>query len=152
MNNLPELQIVSNDCEFKADFSDPLIPEKVYGLSFVNYSTVKMFGDGKLILKFKVVEHGEYFGVELSRYYNVNLVGKPGRNGKFSPPKHGNFLIEYCQLFPDKVTKRLNRLSMSPFNQSYFRGEVRTVKRNNQQKKLPQPMQYSVISKLVRTA
>lgn len=131
---------------------DPLVPEGEYRLKLVNHFTEKMFGNfPKLVLEFEVLDYGEHFGILLRRFYCVSkLKGKPGKKGKFIPPKRGDFLIEYCTLLGKSKLGRLDRIPMQPLYGRIIVGETRNVTHNNQQKALPAPLQYSVVARLLR--
>jgi len=130
----------------------PLIPEGEYQLKFQGYSTKIMFGGPKLILKFSIVDFGEFNGITLYRYYGVKkLIGKVGNRGLFKAKQTGDFLIEYFNLFPDQSITRLDRIPMERLSNVTIVGKVRTVLKNNQQKKLPEQVKYSAIGELLRT-
>ena len=130
----------------------PLIPERKYDLVLVDYSTALMLGKcPKLVLRFRVMEFGDYFGVVLSKYYGIKkLVGKPGKYGGFQVGRKSKFLREYLTLFPGQPVKRTDRISMSRFQGVIIRGEVKTVTRGFDQRKIPKPLQYSVVGELLK--
>ena len=110
-----------------------------------------MYGAPKLILKFSIVDFGSYQGIVLARYYNVTkLIGMVGQNGRFKAKPTGDFLIEYCTLFPGQSITRLDRIPMVLLYNEIIIGKVRTVTKNNQQRKLPDQLKHSVIGELIR--
>ena len=135
---------------FIIDDIQPLIPEGKYRLAFVRYETGLYFTYPKLAMRFKIVDHGEYFGLELPRYYNVKkFIGKPGKNGSFKPAKGSDFALEFCTCFPTVQIRRLDRIPMSHWKNDIFIGEVRTTIKNRVQRELPEQLQYSVISQIL---
>ena len=133
----------------------PLVEPGEYAMVYVTRFTTYVHKTPKLAIRFRIVEHGECFGIELERWFNCKrLIGKPGKNGGFMPPRHGGFLIEYCTLFPLELTRnsRLDRVSFKPFKNSIIVGKVKTVKRNSQQRNIPEPLQYSTIKELLRAS
>ena len=129
----------------------PLIPEKTYDLGFVSYSTYMMLGKSpKLIINFKIMEFGDYFGVTLSKYYGVQkLTSKPRKNGGFLVGRKSNFLRDFITLFPDQSVKRLDRIPMTRFQEHVIKGRVKTVSKGFNQRDIPKPLQYSVIGELL---
>jgi hypothetical protein len=130
----------------------PHVPEGLYRLSFQGYETRLMHGKvPKLVLHFRVCEPFEHHGVLLLRYNNVkNLIGKPGRNGKFRVYPGSDFAREYCVLYGH--VGRLDRIVMARYAEQAIIGRVRTVTVNARQMALPEPLWHSVISELVRIA
>lgn len=134
--------------DISVDALPPLVKPGVYDLAFVSYRTALMFMGRapKLEMRFRIVTMGEFFAVELSRYYNVaKLIGKPGRNGRFKPESKGDFLREYMTLFTG-VT-RLDRIPMSNYLDKLIEGKVSTVTRARG-RDIPKQLQYSVVSEL----
>ena len=136
------------------DELSPLVEPGEYLMAYVGRYTTYLHGQSpKLALKFRIVEPGDAFEVELERWYNCKkLIGKPGNNGGFVPPRHGEFLLEYTTLFPLALTRhtRLDRISFTPLKNTVITGRVDTVKRNSKQKKLPDALQYSTIRELLK--
>jgi len=130
-----------------------LIPEKNYEFVFFDYSTKLMLGKNpKLVLRFKIMDFGDYFELILSKYYGVRkLVGKPGKYGGFLVGRKSKFLREFLTLFPDQSVKRLDRIPMSRFQGVIIKGKVKTVVKGFDQRKIPEPLQYSVIEDLLKT-
>jgi len=138
------------------DELSPLVKPGEYQMAYIGRFTAYMHGHSpKLALRFRIVDIGEFFEVELTRWYNMKrLIGKPGNNGRFVPPRHGGFLLEYATLFPAAISRnsRLDRLSFKPFKSTIVTAEVETVKRGSDKKepKRPEVLQYSTIRKLLR--
>lgn len=127
----------------------PKIKAGTYRLKFDYFETATMYNHPKLVLHFTITDYGDAFEVPLQRFYNVaNLKGKPQRNGRFKVTKGGDFLLEYLTLFPVNIPSRLDRINMEIFKGKTIVGKVKTVKKNNRQRDLPEVMQYSVIEQL----
>lgn len=135
------------------DELSPLVKPGEYQLFYIGRYTAYLHGHNpKLALKFRIQDPGKFYKVELVRWYNCKrLIGNPGNNGGFVPPRHGDFLLEYTTLFPLALTRQchLDRISFTPFKNSIVIGRVVTVKRNSKQRDLPEPLQYSVIHELL---
>ena len=105
----------------------------------------------KLVLRFKVTEYGDYHGANLSIYYGVKrFIGKPGKSGGFQVGRKSKFLREFLTLFPDQPVKRIDRIPMSRFQGVIIIGQVKTVIRGFDQRKIPEPLQYSVVEQLLK--
>ena len=129
----------------------PLLPEGEYTLKLESHHCAIFFKSPRLVLTFSVADFGEHFGAKLSRYYNVSSIkGKPGAHSNVKHKHSGDFMIEFYTLFPDQPRRRLDRIPMEPFYKASIIGRIRNVKRNNQQKKLPEQLQHSVIAELLR--
>jgi hypothetical protein len=129
----------------------PKIKPGTYDLAFIEYETVRMFKGRahKIVLWFRIVTMGEYFGAVLPRYYNVERVGKRrAKNGNFKAGLKGDFLREYCTLFPNLIQRR-DRIPMSPFRQSIILGKIGTCKKARG-REIPIELQYSRIEQLLK--
>ena len=145
-NNIVQMQ----DMVGNTDEKPPIIKPGTYELAFVGFQTALMFARAqKLIMQFRVITLGEYFGVNLYRYYNVQgFCGKPGKNGRFKVGWKSDFAREYASLFGE-LPKRADRFPMTPFSENIIRGRVATVKVGSRQRKLAKPCHYSVINELL---
>ena len=144
-----------NDCSLPeicvSDDLPPLVKPGIYQLGFVDYKTAMMFKGkaAKLIMNFRILDYGEFFETELSRYYNVQrLIGKPMRHGQFKCGAKGDFLREYMTLFTGRVNRR-DRIPMSAFEKVIIEGRVATVTKSRG-REIPKELQYSVIKELRR--
>ena len=128
----------------------PLVAPDIYRLRFVGYRTALVYRKApKVALLFRIIDQGEYYETEVSRWYNVKrLMGKPGKSGKFQIGRYSDFLREYLTLFPD-AANRLDRISFKPYRSNVITGRIETVTRNAKQKPLPELMQYSIIRELL---
>jgi hypothetical protein len=131
----------------------PRVPEGEYRMAMTAYQTAMPFGKDqpRLFMDFKIQDYGPHFGVTLRKFYNVaSLTSKAGRHGKCKHKARGDFLIDYCTLFPEQKIKRLDRIPMEPFSKSIIIGKVRDVTKNPQHRTLPAQLRYSVIGELLR--
>ena len=148
-DNIVNLSVIDNNIPTSV-YGEPLIPEGKYTLKFCHYETTTKFSTPRIVLHFTVADMGNYFGAPLKRYYNVaSISGKPGKNGGFKPPKRGYFMVEYFNLFPNMRITRPDRLNMEQFKKVYIRAKVRTVMKQNLQRNIAKPLQYSVVGELL---
>ncbi len=128
----------------------PYVKAGTYSVAFVGYRTAIMFAKApKLELKFKITDFGDYFETEISRWYNVQRIGKQGANGTFKVGRNSAFIREYARLFLQQITKLLDRVPMTAFDNCIMKAKVRLVTKDGAQRELAEPLQYSVISELV---
>lgn len=150
MSALDKLEKVYSFPDQKGLILDAKIPDGEYLFKVLNHITCTKFGFPRLEIKCSIID-GEYFSTELSRWYCLDhFKGKAGTKGKFVPKRRGDFMIEYCGLFPLQNVTRLDRVPMEPFYSNIILGRTRTVKINNQQKRLPEQLQYSAIAEFLR--
>lgn len=147
------LAVIFDNVNFNpSDDYRPLLPEGEYQLKLLAHGTELHFGKKpRLVLKFSVVDFGQQQGTVLFRYYNVDkLLSKAGKNGRFKPPRNGDFMMEYFKVVSGCGKPRLDRIPLEPLYKSIIVGRVRTVDRNSQQKALPEQLKYSVVAELLR--
>jgi len=128
----------------------PLVKPGNYRLGFVGYRTALVYRKApKVALRFRIVDQGEFYETEISRWNNVKrLIGQPGKSGKFQIGRYSDFLREYLTLFPD-AADRLDRISFKPYRSNVITGRIETVTHNSRQQPLPELMQYSIIRELL---
>lgn len=128
----------------------PLIPPGEYLLKLDSWSTAMMWGRSpKLIMTFIVVSVGNYFGLKIQRYYNVDrLIGKPGKSGQFKLRWSSDAVREYATLI--HAPSRLDRVYLEHYSRLVIVGRVKTVEKTSLQKNLPEALRYSVIEELLR--
>lgn len=120
-----------------------LIPEGIYRLAFKRRKLVRRFDRGVLELWFAVTDFGPQFGIEIPRYYNVQL-SKKGR--AFTARPQSDFVVEYCAVFGKRP--KFNCSPISLFDSIYAEGVVQTVTSSYKQRALPKAAQYSTIREL----
>ena len=127
----------------------PLIKPQKYEFVYVYHETIKLFSGRalKVVYWFRVYSMGEYNGIVLPRYYNIQkIIGKPGKNGLFVAGWKSDFLREYARLFGMPLRK--DRLPLGCYTKHIFEGTVRTVIKGANQKLIDKGLQYSVIREL----
>jgi hypothetical protein len=127
------------------------IPDGIYELRYVGYSTSMMMGKSpKIAMRLQVVEYGDHLGAELVKYYGVRrLTSRPKESGGFKAGNFSDFLRDYFRFFPDQRISRNDRIPMSRFKEVIFRGRVKTVDKGFDQKKIPDQLRYSVVQELI---
>ena len=125
-----------------------LVPDGEYELAVVEWETKKIFKSEKLYLKFRVVTPGEYFGRVIPMYFNVEIVGKPSKNGHFKVRGKGDFARMFAEVFG--WSGRPDRLPMSRLENRVLVGAVRTVTKGRDQRDIPKPCRYSVVDRILR--
>ena len=123
------------------------IPDGQYEVRLTDWQTRKIFQASKLYLNFSIVTPGPHFGKHIYRYFNVTIVGKPGRRGAFKAGLKSDFL----RLFADILgwSGRPDRIPMSKLEDNVLVVQTRTVTRGSRQEALPEPCQYSVVDKVM---
>jgi hypothetical protein len=143
------LSVIPNEKEILLPDERPLVPDGRYHFKLKSHRTEYMFGSPRLILLMAILDYGDFHGVTLPRFYNVKqLIGKPGKKGRFKPTNGGDFLIDYYNLITVR-DRRLDRLSMKPLYDKIVYAETATVKINNRKTKLPEPMWHSKVINLI---
>jgi hypothetical protein len=100
-----------------------------------------VFRSAKLILTFRIITEGPYFGKHLYRCYNIKGLNK---RGEIIPKGwHSDFVREYSALFGKP--RRLREIGVRAFKNKILRGTVRTVEKDRKQRLLPDSLKYSVI-------
>lgn len=122
-----------------------------YDLVYLHHETVFMFKKAaKLVIWFRVVTQGKYFGIKVPRFYNVNrIIGKPQKNGGFKVGRRSDFFHEYDRLFhaPDR---RLDRIPVhGRFSKVIIVGRIDVVKQNYKQRDVSEASRYSVVRELI---
>lgn len=143
--------VTTNIAEVKLDdivvdtLGGPLIEEGVYQARYRSHETKTVFGTPKVFVHFEIVEQGKNFGTKLFRAFRVSeLIGKPGRGGRFKLNKRSELLLELCRLY-QKQGLRPDRISLQPLKHVILKVRVRTVRKDYLQKDLPEMLWYSVI-------
>ena len=130
----------------------PLIPEGKYEMAYVDHSTWTFFGrQPKVVIRFNVIDPGDYFGAIIPAYYNVQrTIGKRGRNGKFQASKRSNLVRDFYRVFPKEPLVRLDRLPLTKLSSTPVTGTVHTVTRDFNQRDLPEVVRYSIVKSIDR--
>ena len=142
----PDLRLVSeNGLPFDANRPIKLETGQ-YEFVLVSYWKGYLYGKvPKLILLFRIITEGPYFGYHLYRCYNLKGFTK---RGEIIPKGwHSDFVREYSRLFG--APKKLRDIGVRQFKGKVIRGTVRTVVKDAKQRPLPVNLQYSVIHELL---
>ena len=120
---------------------------KVCEITLVKYFKGFMYGKvPKLILVFRIVTEGKYFGQHIYRCYNIK--GFTKRKEIIPKGWHSDFVREYSRLFGKP--RKLRDTGVRPYKTKIFSCTVRTVEKDSKQKPFPDDMKYSVIDEITR--
>jgi hypothetical protein len=128
--------------------SEPLIPEANYKMAYLEHGTVSAPGTGKLVIQLSILERA-YKGTILKAFYRVRLKGPAGKFGKYAPSRQGEYYEQMCDLFPDLIEGRTDRISPQRLKGRTVLAEVITVKTKWNGQKRPTHTQYSKVNRLI---
>ncbi len=126
------------------------IPKGNYSACLIDAST-RLFYFGrspKVVLTFRILDMGPYFGKQVRGFYAVKRIkGKPRRNGTFEAGPRSRLLRDISKLIDsrpptDHVPERIIEAAI-------FEIEVRLVDTVSGEK-LTESMQYAVVDRIVR--
>lgn len=127
-----------------------LVPPGTYVVRFLYWETalVRQFGgSARVFLHFEVLE-GDYYEVQLFASYPIrSLSGKPQRRGGFKLGRGSELLRQLGML---GMLRRGDRPSLEPLRKVILQVSVRTVRRNSHNRELPEALQYSVVSEMLK--
>lgn len=128
----------------------PLIPEGVYEMAYLFHKTWMFMGrQPKVVMYFSITEPGDYFGVVLPAYYNVvKHTGRCCKYGGFKAAKKSNLVRDFCRVFPTQPLPRLDRIPISRLESVLVLGTVENVKKDFQQRDIPEAAQYSRVVRI----
>ena len=128
----------------------PLIPEGNYEMGYLYHTTWMFMGrQPKVVIYFAIIEPGDHFQVVLPAYYNaIKLIGRRCKYGGFKAAKKSNLVRDFCRVFPTQPLPRLDRISLTKLESIVVRGEVITVKKDFQQRDIPEVAQYSKVVRI----
>jgi hypothetical protein len=120
----------------------PHIPEGLYDAIVLSSRKVLVFQKRWAVeFRFRIVEQGQYFGIELLGYANI---GSDKKNSVKARPC--SKLASWCRLIANRNNDRAYRISLKAFEQFYFKVSVSTVRQNSRQRELEGHDQYSVVA------
>jgi hypothetical protein len=126
----------------------PLIKPGEYQVIYLRHETLQIFKTPKVIVHFRITEFGDAFGKGLFRAYRVKrLNSRPRRGGGYTIGCRSDLCYTLCSLFPDEP--RPTKINLKRLAPLILRARVRTVTSDYRQRKLPLPMQYSVVDDLL---
>ena len=138
--------VTENDSPLDAE-RPILINPGEYEITLSRYWKGYLYGkSSKLILVFRIVTEGSYYGQHIYRCYNIKGLTK--RKEIIPKGWHSNFVREYSRLFG--MPRKLRDIGIRQFKHKVFKCRVRTVKKDFKQRPLPDDMQYSVIDELLK--
>lgn len=144
----PDLEPANESGECMVE-SSPLVPARDYKLAYVEHYTQKVKGSGKLNISFAITE-GADAGEILPAFYRVTLKGPPGKFGLFSASKQGDYYEQMCDLFPELVHGRSDRISPQRLKGKKVLCEVATVTTKWDGKERKPHTQYSKVKRMIK--
>lgn len=149
-NNITNIREVNlSDIEVEP-LNGLLIDEGTYEVRYLYHETKVIFNTAKVFVNFEIVEPGPYFGKKLFRAFRVSeLIGRPGKNGRFKLKKRSELLMEILRLF-ELQGLRPDRISLKPLKNVTIKVKVRTVNKDYKQRELPGPLKYSVVGDFIK--
>lgn len=141
--------MTDRDDGFIADELRPLIPEGEYLAQCIELKVIRYFDSHRLRLWFKILE-GQYADTVLELFLNL-MDGKTGSRFKNVPPA-SNYYKNWFIANNCRQPERRDRMSHKLFLNGIFKVRVRNASPRypNSREKMPDGMQYSVISYLIR--
>ncbi|VAW38367.1 hypothetical protein MNBD_GAMMA01-734 [hydrothermal vent metagenome] len=146
-NNILKLNVDCTTYDYNNNIHDgdlPLIPSGKYEAVLNTWFTGTLWKQPKVVMIYTITS-GEYFGVDIPKYYNVKrLKGKAGKKGKFIAKPRGDFLKDFYKLLPLHEKVRVDQI---PVNKLKLPIEIKvsTVTKDHKQKVYAKQLQYSVI-------
>ncbi len=123
----------------------PLLPEGEYLVAYTLHETAVVFTTPKVFVHLRIVNPGPYFDQRLFRpYRTTELIGKPGKNGRFTLKHRSELYLTMCWLYQARKL-RPDRMSLRDLNRLVLRVTVRTVTKDYKQRPLPESLHYSVV-------
>jgi hypothetical protein len=128
----------------------PLIPEGEYEMAYLYHTTWMFMGrQPKVVVYFAIIESGDHFQVVLPAYYNaIKLIGKRGKSGEFKVAKKSYLVRDFCRALPKQPLPRLDRIPLTILKSVIVRGAVVTVKKDFEQRDIPEAAQYSRVARI----
>ncbi len=129
------------------DLRPVLVKPRKYDVMLADFWKGYMYGGvPKVILVFRIITVGPYYGKLLSRCYNVKAFTK--RKEIIPKGWHSDFVREYSKLFG--LPRKLRDVGIGKFKNKVIQCKVRTVLKDRKQKDLPKELRYSVIGELMK--
>jgi len=156
-NDTPPVRLVQREREdadddaMPVDGVEPPMPEQWYEARYLGHETRLMFKVAKVVLRFEVVEPGEFFGRKLERHFRAGKLTYPptgGRDGRFVLNARSDLFALMVKLLDAKG--RPDRISFRALKHMLFRIRPRTVKHDHRQKDRPEATWYSVAGEIER--
>lgn len=166
-NDTPRLAVVQRPDEgddgMAVEGLEPPMPERCndgspryFDAKFVTWETRLMFKVAKVVMRFEVVEPGEFCGRKLERHFRTSKLTHPptgGREGRFVLNARSDLFALMVNLLDEKGRekgRRPDRVSLRALKHMLFRIRPRTVKHDHRQKDRPEATWYSVCGEIER--
>jgi len=148
INNILKLDVDCTTYDINNNIHDgdlPLIPSGKYEAVFKTWFTGTLFKQAKVVLIFTITS-GEYFGVDIPKYYNVKrLKNKAGKRGKFIAKPRGNLLKDFYKILPVHPKVRFNEVPITKLGKQPIEITVGEVTKDYLQNKYADQMKYSLV-------
>lgn len=123
----------------------PLIQSGKYDAVFKTWFTGTLFKQAKVVLIYTITS-GEYFGIDIAKYYNVKkLKSKAGNRGKFIAKPRGDLLKDFYKLLPLHPKVRFNEVPITKLGKQPIEITVGTVTKDYLQNMYADQMKYSLV-------
>ena len=121
----------------------PLIPNDTYEAQCIRYNTGFVLGKSKKIfLIFKILNQGQYFGMEIFQAYNMPY------NKKFRPGH--KYYKDWVMMNGWKAPSKNTSMSPRIFKNKIFIIKTRTTKPKRKNKEMPKEFWYSVVDEITK--
>lgn len=141
----------ATDIAGQAGYGDEFdIPKGNYSACLIDASTkVFYFGRSpKIVLTFRILDMGPYFGKTVRGFYAVRRIkGKPRRNGTFEAGPRSRLLRDISKLIDSRPPT--DHIPTNIIEAAVFDIEIRRVDRANGEA-LSDSMQYAVVDRIIR--
>jgi hypothetical protein len=130
-----------SDYIFRQEYK-PLVPNGVYEAQFIKYDQSFVLGKArKLLLHFKILDHGKDYGKELFMAFNMPY-DKNIRQGS-------KYFKTWVMVNNWKRPSRNAKMSPRLFKSKFFRVKTRTCKPMHNGAEMPHDFWYSVLDEIV---
>ena len=127
-----------------------LVPEGEYVLRYFDRQIRRMHGSEKLYMRFRIMMPSIYEGYFLTRYFNVRTRASEDRK-KIHAGWMSDLMREYVAI-EGKKPRRTDEIRFKAFRERPILALVETVTHDSKKRLIPEPLQYSRISQLIRYA
>ena len=127
-----------------------LVPEGEYVLRYIDRHIRRMHGSEKLYMRFEIIKPSSYEGHFLTRYFNIRT-----RASKDRPRIHAGWMSDLMREYvaiEGKKPRRTDEIRFKAFSERPILALVETVTHDSKKRLIPEPLQYSRISQLIRYA
>ena len=137
-----------DDVAIDAAAYKPRVPDGHYIAVMLRHETAYIFRTAKVFLRFRIIDTGPHFDVQLFKAYRVwKLRSKPGANGQISLRPNNELFLDIVRLL--QIRQRPDRVSLHDLKNRAWKISTRTVTTDYQQRPLPEWLQYSVVDRII---